>query len=57
MLQRERMQTNGLTRAEVTFYVDGNIPTDGFIETSLYNIVEHIPATLVYSTPFAERAQ
>ena len=37
----------------MTFYIDGNIPSDDFIEEALQNIVVHIPATLVYSTPFA----
>ena len=51
---RDKTSNRGLTRAEVTFYVDGNIPTDDFIEEALQNIVAHIPATLIYSTPFAE---
>ena len=50
---REKTSDLGFTRAEVTFYVDGNIPTDAFIEAALQSIVAHIPVTLVYSTPFS----
>ena len=50
---RDKTSDRGLTRAEVTFYVEGNIPSDDFIEEALHNIVAHIPASFVYSTPFA----
>ena len=51
---RDKTSDRGLTRAEVTFYVDAKIPTDDFIEQALHNIVSYIPATLVYSTPFPD---
>ena len=50
---RDKTNRRGLTRAEVIFYIDKGIPTDIYIEDALYSIVKHIPATLVYSTPFA----
>ena len=50
---RDMTIDRGLTRAEVTFYVDGIIPTDRFIEESLQSIAACIPAKLIYSTPFA----
>jgi len=51
---RDKTSLRGLTRVEVTLYVDANIPTDDFIERTLHNIVGYIPAALVYSTPFAD---
>ena len=46
----------GLTRAEVTFYIDssGYIPSERLIEDTLLRIVEYIPTGLVYSTPFSK---
>ena len=51
---RDKTKYRGLTRAEVTFYIDGSIPTDLFIEESLQSIVARIPTMLIYSTPFAK---
>ena len=50
---RDKTSKRGLTRAEVTFYVNECIPADDVIEKALHSIVKHIPATLVYSTTFA----
>ena len=51
---RDKTNQRGLTRAEVTFYVENNIPADDVIEDALSSIVKHIPSNHVYSTPFAE---
>ena len=50
---RDKAKERGLTRAEVTFYVDESVPTDGFIDTVLKQIVQYVPISLVYSTPYA----
>ena len=51
---RDKTNQRGLTRAEVTFYVENHIPADDVIEDALSSIVKHIPSNHVYSTPFAE---
>ena len=53
---RDIATTRGLTRAEVTFYVDDktSLPSDNDIELILLGIVDYIPDKLVYSTPFKE---
>ena len=38
---RDKATERGLTRAEVTFYVDSSIPSDGFIDAVLQNIVQY----------------
>ena len=50
---RDRASERGLTRAEVTFYVEESIPTDAFIDSVLANITRYVPCYLVYSTPYA----
>ena len=50
---RDKAKERGLTRAEVTFYVDGSIPSDGFIDTVLRKIVQYVPTSLVYSTSYS----
>ena len=51
---RDRSSARGLTRAEVTIYIDqGDIPSDFFIESTLNNITEYLPDNLIYSTPFS----
>ena len=50
---RDKATDRGLTRAEVTFYVErGAIPSDEFIDRTLSRIVEYIPSEMVFSTPF-----
>ena len=53
-LARDKATNRGLTRAEITFYVEptGAIPSDKFIDRTLSRIVEYIPSKMVYSTPF-----
>ena len=53
---RNKSSNRGLTRAEVTIYIDktGQIPTEKFIEEALLKIIEFIPKELVYSTPFSK---
>ena len=50
---RDRASERGLTRAEVTFYVESSIPTDAFIDSVLTSITRYVPKYLVYSTPYA----
>lgn len=52
---RDLAKERGLTRAEVTFYCENEeIPSDEFMESTLSRITEYIPASLVYSTPYAD---
>jgi len=50
---RDKAKDRGLTRAEVTFYIQDVIPDDGFIEEVLERIIKYIPKDLVYSTNYA----
>ena len=50
---RDKATDRGLTRAEVTFYVDNSIPSDNFIDSVLQKIVQYVPTSLVYSTSYA----
>merc|ERR1711936_1032416 len=50
---RDKAKDRGLTRAEVTFFIQDEIPNDGFIEAILERIVKYIPKDLVYSTSYA----
>ena len=50
---RDKATERGLTRAEVTFYTESSIPSDGFIDSILQNIVQYVPPSLVYSTSYA----
>ena len=51
---RDKAKERGLTRAEVTFYIQDEIPDDCFIDDVLERIVKYIPKDLVYSTPYKE---
>lgn len=51
---RDASSKRGLTRAEVTFYVENNVlPTSTFMEQTLAGVTAYIPEDLVYSTPFS----
>jgi len=50
---RDKAKDRGLTRAEVTFYIQDEIPDDGFIDRVLHRIIKYIPTDLVYSTSYA----
>ena len=50
---RDKAKDRGLTRAEITFYVDTSIPNDEFIDTVLRKIVQYVPTSLVFSTSYA----
>ena len=50
---RDKAKDRGLTRAEVTFYIQDEIPDDEFIEEVLEKIIKYIPKDLVYSTSYA----
>ena len=47
---RDKAKDRGLTRAEVTFYIQDEIPNDEFIEDVLERIVKYISKVMVYST-------
>ena len=53
---RDKSSYRGLTRAEVTIYIDNTcqIPSEKFIEETLRKIIEFIPSELVYSTPYSK---
>ena len=51
---RDKAEERGLTRAEVTFYIQDEIPDDGFIEEVLERIITYIPKDMVYSTSYAD---
>ena len=51
---RDLAKERGLTRAEVTIYIQNNkIPDEDFIDPVLEKIVKYIPKDIVYSTSFA----
>lgn len=52
---RNAAKNRGLTRAEVTFYCEGNadIPTDEFIDRTVNRLTEYFPAHLVFATPYS----
>ena len=50
---RDKAKDRGLTRAEVTFYIQDEIPDDEFIEDVLERIIKYIPKDMVYSTSYA----
>ena len=50
---RDKAKDRGLTRVEVTFYTQNEIPDDGFIDRVLHRIIKYIPKDLVYSTSYA----
>ena len=49
---RDKAKERGLTRAEVTIYIEDKIPDDGFIDKIVEKITEYIPKKLVYSTAY-----
>jgi hypothetical protein len=52
---RDRAKEHGLTRAEVTIYIqDNKIPDDEFIDQVVERIVKYIPKDIVYSTCYAD---
>ena len=51
---RNLAKERGLTRAEVTFYCEDQIPSDEFMKNTLARITEYIPHSFVYSTPYAD---
>ena len=51
---RDQAKDRGLTRAEVTFYIQQEIPDDKIIDTTLERIVKYIPKENVYSTSYAD---
>ena len=50
---KDKAKDIGLTRAEVSFYIEDAIPDDAFIEEVLERIIKYIPKDLVYSTSYA----
>ena len=50
---RDKAKTRGLTRAEVTFTIDDEIPDESFIDEVLQSIVRYIPKSIVYSNSYA----
>ena len=50
---RDKAKDRGLTRVEVTFYIQDEIPNDEFIEDVLERIVIYVPKDMVYSTNYA----
>ena len=52
---RDQAKEHGLTRAEVTIYIqDNQIPDDEFIDHVLEKIVKYIPKDITYSTSYAD---
>ena len=49
---RDEASQRGLTRAEVTFYCQNDIPRDEIMEATLERIVEYVDASVVYTTPY-----
>ena len=43
---RDKAKTRGLTRAEVTFTIDDEIPDESFIDEVLQSIVRYIPKSI-----------
>ena len=50
---RDKARDRGLTRTEVTFYVENSIPSNEFIDSVLQSITRYVPKSLLYSTPYA----
>ena len=50
---RDEASQRGLTRAEVTFYCQNDIPSDEIMEATLKRIVQYVDPSLVYTTPYA----
>ena len=50
---RDKARDRGLTRAEVTFYIESLIPSDVFIDGVLQGITRYVPKSFVYSTTYS----
>ena len=50
---RDKANERGLTRAEVTFTINDEIPDESFIDDVLQSLVRYIPKSKVYSTCYA----
>ena len=50
---RGEASQRGLTRGEVTFYCQNDIPSDEIMEATLRRIIQYVDASLVYTTPYA----
>ena len=50
---RDEASPRGLTRAEVTFYCQNEIPSDEIMEATLKRIVQYVDTSVVYTTPYA----
>ena len=50
---RDEARQRDLTRAEVTFYCQNDIPNDEIMEATLMRIIQYVDASLVYTTPYA----
>ena len=50
---RDEARQRGLTRAEVTFYCQNDIPSDEIMEATLRRIIQYVDPSLVYTTPYA----
>ena len=50
---RDEARQRGLTRAEVTFYCQNDIPSDEIMGATLKCIVQYVDDSLVYTTPYA----
>ena len=51
---RDHAKDRGLTRAEVTFYIQQEIPDEEIIDSVLERIFKYIPKEIVYSTSYAD---
>ena len=49
---RDDASQRGLTRSEVTFYCQNDIPSDEIMEVTLKRIVQYVDASMVYTTPY-----
>ena len=53
---RDEARQRGLTRAEVTFFCQNDIPSDEIMEATLRHIIQYGDASLVYTTPYVREA-
>ena len=49
---RDEASQRGLTRSEVTFYCQNDIPSDEIMEVTLKRIIQYVDASVVYTTPY-----
>jgi hypothetical protein len=50
---RDNAKERGLTRAEVTFTINDDIPNESFIDEVLQSLVRYIPKSIVFTTSYA----